>query len=81
MMRFLPSFLAVENLRAGKTPDQAAKLAMKRIREFHPNFFGGIIVLNKNGEYAAACNGIKEGFPFSVGSLNGNVKIETVQCS
>lgn len=80
MMRFLPSFVAIENLRNGKTPKKAAQLAIERIREFHSKFFGGIIVMNQNGEYAAACNGMQE-FPFSVGSNDGGVRVESVPCT
>lgn len=80
MMRFLPSFLAVEFLRNKKSPKEAAQAAIGRIREFYPKFFGGIIVVNATGDYAAACNGIDDGFPFSVGLPSRGVKIETVQC-
>lgn len=79
MMRFLPSFVAIEHLRNGHSPEKAAQLAIDRIKEFHPKFFGGIVVLNQHGEYSAACNGMDH-FPFSVGSKDGGVKIETVPC-
>lgn len=82
MMRFLPSLIAVEALRNGKSPRKAAQLAIHRVREFYPNFFGGIIVVNAKGIYAAACNGMEK-FPFSVATSNennGNVQIKTVSC-
>lgn len=82
MMRFLPSFIAVEALRNGKSVQKAAQLAIHRIREFYPKFFGGIIVLNANGVYSAACNGMEK-FPFSVASINengGDVQLKTVLC-
>lgn len=79
MMRFLPSFLAVENLRNGKSPKKAAHLAIDRIREFYPNFFGGIVVINQHGDYSAACNGM-DSFPFSVGSNENGVRVESVPC-
>lgn len=79
MMRFLPSFVAIEQLRNGQSPKKAAQLAIDRIKQFHPKFFGGIIVLNHLGEYAAACNGMSQ-FPFSVG-FNASVMIQTVPCS
>lgn len=81
MMRFLPSFYAVECLRNGYTPTEAARMAIDRIREFYPNFFGGVIVLHKSGEYGAACNNVEDGFPYSVASLNGGVRIEKVLCN
>lgn len=80
MMRFLPSFLAVEELRRGSTPSQAAWTAINRIKEYYPSFFGGIIVVNKQGEYGAACNGM-DSFPFSVASqANEKVTVKRVTC-
>lgn len=79
MMRFLPSFFAVESLRQGKTPKEAAYLAIERIRKYNSNFFGAIIVLNQNGEFGAACNGM-EMFPFIVASKKINVTVQTVKC-
>lgn len=79
MMRFLPSYLAIELLRNGATPQQAAQKAIDRIRHHHPKFFGGIIVMNKNGGYAAACNGMAE-FPYSVGRKNAPITVERVKC-
>lgn len=81
MMRFLPSLVAVEALRNGKSPQKAAQLAIHRIREFYPKFFGGIIVMNACGIHSAACNGMEQ-FPYSVASLNngGGVQINTVSC-
>lgn len=60
MMRFLPSFLAVEEMRRGATPSDAATTAVQRIAEHHPMFRGAVIALNKNGDYGAACNGISQ---------------------
>lgn len=78
-MRFLPSFVAVEQLRNGQSPKKAAQSAIDRIKQFYPKFFGGIIVMNHRGEYSAACNGMNA-FPFSVG-FNTSVTIQTVPCS
>lgn len=80
MMRFLPTFLAVEFLRAGLSPQISASKAIERIKQHYPNFFGGIIVLNKKGEYGAACNGMEE-FPFSVAQPKYNVRVEIVKCN
>lgn len=80
MMRFLPSFYAIECLRNGKTPTEAAQMAIERIRKFYPRFFGGIIVLHASGEYGAACNGVENGFQFTVASTIGGVRIEKVPC-
>lgn len=65
MMRFLPSFLAVEQMRNGASPAKAANTAIKRIAIKYPNFFGGIITVNKEGIIGAACNGMDK-FPYTI---------------
>lgn len=78
MMRFLPTFVAIEQLRNGRSPKKAAQIAIHRIKQFHPKFFGGIIIMNHLGEYSAACSGM-DNFPYVVGS-NSSVVIESVPC-
>ncbi|KAM7000507.1 N(4)-(beta-N-acetylglucosaminyl)-L-asparaginase [Tautogolabrus adspersus] len=56
MMRFLPSFLAVELMRAGADPSAACKTAISRIKRHYSEFFGAIICANTTGHYGAACN-------------------------
>ncbi|XP_014238281.1 N(4)-(Beta-N-acetylglucosaminyl)-L-asparaginase-like [Trichogramma pretiosum] len=68
MMRFLPSFLAVELMRQGQSPESATQAAIDRITKHYPNFSGAVIAVNKHGEFAAACHGF-DGFPFYVGNL------------
>ncbi|XP_024883807.1 N(4)-(Beta-N-acetylglucosaminyl)-L-asparaginase-like isoform X2 [Temnothorax curvispinosus] len=80
MMRFLPSFLAVEEMRNGATPSAAAKKAINRIAQHYPNFFGGVIALNRKGEYGAACNGMAA-FPYYVANPTLGPKLLAVQCS
>ncbi|XP_008557128.1 N(4)-(Beta-N-acetylglucosaminyl)-L-asparaginase [Microplitis demolitor] len=65
MMRFLPSFLAVEEMRRGASPTEAAAVAVKRIAKHYPMFRGAVIALDKNGDYGAACNGFAS-FPYFV---------------
>uniref|UniRef100_A0A158R4N6 N(4)-(beta-N-acetylglucosaminyl)-L-asparaginase n=1 Tax=Syphacia muris TaxID=451379 RepID=A0A158R4N6_9BILA len=67
MMRFLPrlrlnyvNFQAVEAMRQGLSPEKATKLAIERIRTFHPYFFGAVVAVNKSGHYAAACSGMEQ---------------------
>ncbi|EFN71962.1 N(4)-(Beta-N-acetylglucosaminyl)-L-asparaginase [Camponotus floridanus] len=57
MIRFVPSFLAVELMRRGATPSAAAQEVINRIIKGSPKFFGAIIVMNIKGEYGVACNG------------------------
>lgn len=80
LMRFLPSFLAVELLRNGVTPDVAGEKALMRIIRYYPNFVAGIVVVDKDGNYGAACHGI-DSFPFSVYNLESKeVRIEKRDC-
>ncbi|XP_017784436.1 PREDICTED: N(4)-(Beta-N-acetylglucosaminyl)-L-asparaginase [Nicrophorus vespilloides] len=80
MMRFLPSFLAVELLKIGKSPTEAAQIAIKRIVDKYPSFFGAVIVSDKDGNYGAACNGMPE-FIFSIANPETEgAKLESVLC-
>ncbi|CAF4895061.1 unnamed protein product [Pieris macdunnoughi] len=67
MLRFVPSFLAVEEMRRGATPTEAATIAIKRIAKYYPNYMGAVVALRKDGEYGAACHGLGDKpFPFVV---------------
>uniref|UniRef100_A0A336MN77 N(4)-(beta-N-acetylglucosaminyl)-L-asparaginase n=1 Tax=Culicoides sonorensis TaxID=179676 RepID=A0A336MN77_CULSO len=80
LMRFLPSFLAVELMRQGHTPKEAGKIALSRITKHYSEFMGAIVVADKNGNYGAACHGIDE-FPFSVYNLASNhVQLIKIGC-
>ncbi|CAH2063629.1 unnamed protein product, partial [Iphiclides podalirius] len=83
MLRFLPSFLAVEEMRHGSTPKNAALTAIKRIATHYPNFMGAVIALSKDGQYGAACHGLGNSpFPYVVYDNSGvEFKIYTVKCS
>ncbi|KAJ8947196.1 hypothetical protein NQ318_015544 [Aromia moschata] len=61
----IPGFLAVEQLRLGSTPTQAANMAISRIVEKYPFFSGALIVADNEGNVGAACNGMTS-FPFIV---------------
>lgn len=56
MMRFLPSYQAVEYMRMGIDPTLACQKAIGRIQKYHPNFFGALICANKTGHYGVACS-------------------------
>lgn len=80
MMRLLPSYLTVEEMRRGKTPAVAAQLAISRITHKYSTFFGGIIAVNKLGDFGAACHGM-DYFPFGVRTLkSGKVLLMKVKC-
>lgn len=80
LMRFLPSFLAVEFMRNGDSPDEAGEKALERIARHYPLYVGAIIVVDKDGNYGAACHGI-DSFPFSVyNSESRQVRVEKRDC-
>ncbi|CAH4036511.1 unnamed protein product [Pieris brassicae] len=83
MLRFVPSFLAVEEMRRGATPTEAATIAVKRIAKFYPNYMGAVVALRMDGEYGAACHGLGGmPFPFVVrDSTMDKSKIVLVECS
>ncbi|XP_053559833.1 N(4)-(beta-N-acetylglucosaminyl)-L-asparaginase [Bombina bombina] len=56
MMRFLPSYQAVEYMRLGADPTAACQKAIQRIQKYVPEFFGAVICANITGSYGAACN-------------------------
>ncbi|CAM4614972.1 hypothetical protein PO909_006958 [Leuciscus waleckii] len=83
MMRFLPSFLAVDLMRNGAQPTVACKMAISRIKKYYPNFFGALICANTTGGYGAACNkrpGFSQ-FPFMVVNPQTNQpQLQKVDC-
>uniref|UniRef100_A0A8C1WPP3 N(4)-(Beta-N-acetylglucosaminyl)-L-asparaginase n=1 Tax=Cyprinus carpio TaxID=7962 RepID=A0A8C1WPP3_CYPCA len=83
MMRFLPSFLAVDLMRNGDQPTVACKTAISRIKKYYPDFFGAIICANTTGGYGAACNkrpGFSQ-FPFMVVNPQTNQsQLQKVDC-
>lgn len=83
MMRFLPSFLAVELMRSGATPTKACQTAIYRIKKFYPEVFGAMICANSTGGFGAACNkrlGFTQ-FPFTVFNPQSNKpQLHRVDC-
>lgn len=80
MLRLLPSFTAVEVMRAGLSPEAAAQTAIDRVTAKYPDFVGAVVALDKEGRYGAACNGMIQ-FPFSVASENtAGVTVVRVRC-
>lgn len=82
MMRFLPAYQAVENLRRGMEPEEAAADVVKRIVKRHPEFEGGVVVADRSGKFGAACHGFSSGrFPYSVWHpALGAVTVKWVNC-
>lgn len=84
MARFLPSLLAVEEMRRGKTPEEAARYAISRITAYFPNFSGALITVNLQGQVGAACHNIPDGFPYSFVQQTSDgiadVKVDVATC-
>ncbi|XP_020893431.1 N(4)-(Beta-N-acetylglucosaminyl)-L-asparaginase [Exaiptasia diaphana] len=80
MMRFLPSLITVEYMRQGKSPQEAAQLALGRIVKYYPGFSGGIVAVNRSGEHGGAAHGWTF-FKYSVVSpkLGGKVQVISVK--
>lgn len=83
MARFLPSLLAVEEMSRGKSPEEAARYAIARIKRYYPDFSGAVIAVNLEGQVGAACNNIPDGFPYAfvTPESSPDVKVEVVLCT
>lgn len=81
MMRFLLSYQAVENLRRGMSADEAARdVILRQIRRTgKPYPEAAVIVLSKDGNYGAACCGIRK-FPFVVSDKLDQVRTHVIGC-
>ncbi|XP_030375666.1 L-asparaginase-like protein GL17509 [Scaptodrosophila lebanonensis] len=81
MMRLLPALLAVETLRAGRKPSDTAVHVLHRLLHHHTEFNGGLVVVNRLGQYAAACSGLDE-FHFVVSHQKNQTlaRVERVEC-
>lgn len=65
MMRFCPSIIAVEHMRAGKSPSEACALSLKRIVDKgYKGIQACLIAVNKKGEFGAAT--LSGSFPYAV---------------
>ena len=77
MLRFLPCYQALESIRLGMNPTEAAKDALGRIAAKFPNFKGGIVVVDRVKQlFGAAGHGWD--FPFSVW-YKGMDKVEVIE--
>jgi N4-(beta-N-acetylglucosaminyl)-L-asparaginase len=67
VMRTCGSYLVVEQMRAGKSPEEACKIAVERILHWNMKYEGlqvGYIALNKNGEVGGYA--YRKGFQYAV---------------
>lgn len=80
MMRLLPALVAVEQMRIGSSPYEAAKYALDRVVEYYPKFEGAIVTASIEGQYGAACHGF-ETFQYSVANNDiGGVEVFEMRC-
>nr|BAK01577.1 predicted protein [Hordeum vulgare subsp. vulgare] len=77
MMRFLPCYQAVENMRQGMSPTAAAEDAMARIVRKYPVFQGAMFAINKQGEHGGVAHGWTFTYALRTPSTGG-VQIITV---
>jgi len=71
MIRFLPSYQAVENMRAGMSPTEACEEALARILRKGYRVSGALIAVSKDGTSGAACMGY-DSFPYAVRNPNAD---------
>lgn len=70
MMRFLPCYQAVESMRRGMTPEEAARDAVVRMVKKYPAVSAGIVVVNNKGEHAGAGSGWTFTYAYRGGTMN-----------
>ncbi|XP_066236213.1 N(4)-(beta-N-acetylglucosaminyl)-L-asparaginase [Saccopteryx leptura] len=83
LLRFLPSYQAVEYMRRGENPAIACQKVISRIQKYFPEFFGAVICANVTGGYGAACNKLPTFTQFSFmvyNSLKNQPTEEKVDC-
>lgn len=71
MMRFLPCYQAVESMRRGMTPKEAAEDAVARMIRKYPAAATGIVAVNNKGEHGGAASGWTFTYAYRGGTMNG----------
>ncbi|TEA17343.1 putative isoaspartyl peptidase/L-asparaginase 3 [Colletotrichum sidae] len=70
MMRFLPCYQAVESMRRGMSPQEAARDAVTRMVRKYPAVSSGIVVVNNKGEHGGAGSGWTFTYAYRGGKMN-----------
>lgn len=65
----VPCVQAVEALKRGHSPQQAAEGAVARIVSFYPSYVGALVVTDPDGNIGAACHG----WQFQYSMLNSSL--------
>lgn len=55
----MSSFVAVEEMKRGATPQEAAQTAVNRMTKFYPKYTVAVIAMDKFGNYGVACHGFR----------------------
>lgn len=77
MMRFLPTYHAVELMRGGMSAQAAAEAAIKRVTDTGYTIDGGIAVIRRDGDHGGAKKGWEDvPFSYSVQTRAGTTKIQ-----
>lgn len=77
VIKICGSFLVVENMRRGLSPQEACEDAVQRIMKRHggkPDFQDAFIAVNKEGEFGAAA--IRKGFQYALYTEGKNTLVE-----
>lgn len=75
MMRFLPCYQAVESLRQGMGPQEAAEDAVRRMVRKYPNVQSGIVVVDNKGNHGGAGSGWTFMYAYRGGTMNETVVV------
>ncbi|KAI1141310.1 asparaginase-domain-containing protein [Hypoxylon sp. FL0543] len=75
MMRFLPCYQAVENLRLGMSPTQAAEDAVRRMLRKYPDIQSGIVVVSNTGDHGGAGSGWTFTYAYRGGAMDESVVV------
>ena len=75
MMRFLPCYQAVESLRRGMSPREAAEDAVRRMVRRYPDVLSGVVVVNSRGEHAGAGSGWTFTYAYRGGDMNATTVV------
>lgn len=75
MMRFLPCYQAVENLRLGMSPQSAAEDAVRRMLRKYPDVQSGIVVVDNEGAHGGAGSGWTFTYAYRGGGMGETVVV------
>ena len=75
MMRFLPCYQAVESMRRGMSPQEAAEDAVRRMMRKYPQVAAGLVVVNKTGGMGAAASNMGFSFAYRGGQMNATQSV------